>query len=301
MLFIDFENSFDSLEWHFLEKCLELFNFGPDLIRWVNTFYKNVKSCIINNGLCSHYFNVERGVRQGDPLSPYLFVICVEILAIAVRNDENIKGIKISDSETKLLQFADDTTAILADLNSAQALLKLLNDFEKVSGLKLNVMKTEAMWIGSLQNCEDEPLGFKWKTCVKFLGIFITYDVKILVEKNFKQRLKKIANLINLWKSRGLSIHGKVSIIKAILLPKMIYPSSFLSTPATVIKEFNALVFNFLWNGKDKVIRRSTYAPYDSGGLKMIDYETIVKALRLSWLKRIVDVECCGFRKHLLS
>ena len=70
--------------------------------------------------------------------------------------------------ETKLLQFTDDTTAILADLNSAQALLKLLNDFEKVSGLKLNVMKTEAMWIGSLQNCEDEPLGFKWKTCVKF-------------------------------------------------------------------------------------------------------------------------------------
>ena len=120
----------------------------------------------------------------------------------------------------------------------------------------------------------------------------------ILVEKNVKQRLKKIANLINLWKSRGLSIHGKVSIIKAILLPKMIYPSSFLSTPAMIIKEFNALVFSFLWNGKDKVIRRSTYAPYDSGGLRMIDYETIVKALRLSWLKRIVDVECCGFWKH---
>ena len=301
LLFIDFEKAFDSLEWYFLKKCLELFNFGPDLIRWVNTFYKNVKSCIINNGLCSHYFNVERGVRQGDPLSPYLFVICVEILAIAVRNDVNIKGIKISDSEAKLLQFADDTTAILADLNSAQALLKLLNDFEKVSGLKLNVMKTEAMWIGSLHSCEDEPLGFKWKTCIKFLGIFITYDVKTLVEKNFKQRLKKIANLINLWRSRGLSIHGKVNIIKAILLPKMIYPSSFLSTPTTVIKEFNSLVFNFLWNGKDKVTRRSTYAPYDFGGLKMIDFETIVRALRLSWLRRIVDVECYGFWKLYLN
>ena len=85
---------------------------------------------------------------------------------------------KTTGLETKVLQFTDDTTAISADLNSAQALLRLLNDFEKVSGLKLNVMKTEAMWIGSLQSCEDEPPGFKWKACVKCLGVFITYDEK---------------------------------------------------------------------------------------------------------------------------
>ena len=63
-------------------------------------------------------------MRQGDPLSPYLFVISVEILAIAVRNYKNIKGIKINGSEVKLLQFADDTTALLSDLNSVCALLK---------------------------------------------------------------------------------------------------------------------------------------------------------------------------------
>ena len=99
--------------------------------------------------------------------------------------------------------------AVLSDLNSALALFKTLEAFEKVSGLKLNVRKTEAMWVGSLQNCEDEPLGVKWQKCVKCLGIFIKYDVKKLVEKNFKQRLKKIKKLINLWRSRGLSIHGK--------------------------------------------------------------------------------------------
>ena len=98
------------------------------------------KKCI----LCFGYTNF--GAKLSDePFSPYLFVICVEILAI-VRNDVNSKGFKISDSETKLLQFAHDTTAILADLNSTQALLKLLNDCEKVSGLKLNIMKTEVMW-----------------------------------------------------------------------------------------------------------------------------------------------------------
>ena len=239
-------------------------------------------------------------MRQGDPLSPYLFVTAVEILAIAVRNQENIKGININGLETKLLQFADDTTAVLSDLNSARALFKLLESFEKVSGLKLNVTKTEAMWIGSLRNCEEEPLGVKWQKCVKFLGIFITYDIQLLVEKNFKQRLKKVKNTLNLWKWRGLSIYGKVNIIKTLLLPKMIYPSSVLSTPSEVIKEFNTMVFQFLWNGNDKVTRRATYAPYELGGLKMIDYENMIKALRLSWLKRIVDIDCSGFWKSYL-
>jgi hypothetical protein len=189
LLFIDFEKAFDSLEWDFLEKCLEKFNFGPDFRRWVHIFYNDVQSCVINNGLSSHYFHIKRGVRQGDPPSPYLFVTAVEILAIAIRNQENIKGITIAGLETKLLQFADDTTAVLSDLDSARALFGLLELFEKASGLKLNVTKTEAMWIGSLQNCENEPLGVKCKTYVKFLGIYITYDVsrkklQTEVEKN---------------------------------------------------------------------------------------------------------------------
>jgi len=121
------------------------------------------------------------------------------------------------------------------------------------------------------------------------------------VEKNFKQRLKKIRNAINLWNSRGLSIHGKVNIIKAILLPKLIYPSSVISTPSEVIKEFNNLVFHFSWNGKDKVIRSSTYAPCEQGGLKMIDYETMTKALRLSSLMRITDEDLSGFWKSYLN
>ena len=92
----------------------------------------------------------------------------MEILAIAIRSQENIKRINIGGLETKLLQFADDTTAVLSDLDSARALFGLLERFEKESGLKLNVKKTEAMWIGSLQNFENEPLGIKCKTCVKF-------------------------------------------------------------------------------------------------------------------------------------
>ena len=74
MIFIDFEKAFDSIEWCFLYKGLEVFNFGPEFIKWVKTFYKNVSSCVINNGVGSPTFQLGRGVRQGDPFSPYLFV-----------------------------------------------------------------------------------------------------------------------------------------------------------------------------------------------------------------------------------
>ena len=96
--------------------------------RLVHMFYNDVQSCLINNGLCSHYFHINRGVREGDPLSPYLFITAVEILAIAIRNQENIKGITIDGVENKLLQLADDTTstAVLSDLDSARALFGLL-------------------------------------------------------------------------------------------------------------------------------------------------------------------------------
>ena len=113
--------------------------------------------------MTSNFFTLERGVRQGDPLSPYLFVIAVETLAIAIRQNSDIKGIYIGDEhETKLLQYADDTTAILADTNSAKVLFELLDRFRNISGLKINCSRTEGMWIGSLKESKEEHFGIKW-------------------------------------------------------------------------------------------------------------------------------------------
>ena len=107
--------------------------------------------------------------------------------------------------------------------------------------------------------------------------------------------------LKNPWKSRGLSFYGKINIIKAIMLPNMTYPSSVLCTPPIFIQEFNTLVFHFLSNARDKITRRSKYAPYESGDLKMISYEKMVKALRLRCLKRVIDVDYTGFWKPYLN
>jgi len=123
LLFIDFEKVFDSLE-NFMLKCLNVFGFGPSLIRWIDTFYTNISSCVLNNGLCSQYFEVQRGVRQGDPLSPYLFIIAAEILAIAIQTNMDIQGLKIGKEEFKLVQYADDLTVFVP---SVQLVFHLLN------------------------------------------------------------------------------------------------------------------------------------------------------------------------------
>ena len=92
-LFLDFKKAFDSLEWNFILEALETFGFGASLVQWVKTFYNNIQSCVINNGYATPFFELERGVRQGCPLSGILFVIAVKILANSIRDDQLIMGI----------------------------------------------------------------------------------------------------------------------------------------------------------------------------------------------------------------
>ena len=152
---------------------------------------------------------MNRGVRQGNPLSPYLFVLAIELLAIAIRQSKDITGITIGSTEFKLNQYADDLTVTLDNLKSVEALFTLLENFEKCSGLKVNQRKTEAMWLGASRNDNASPLGLKWKKCVKALGIYYTYDNKESDQKNFFDKLASVKKEINLWKWRVYHYMGK--------------------------------------------------------------------------------------------
>lgn len=88
ILLVDFEKAFDTVEWSYLNRISNIFGFEDSFKSWVKILYTDFSSCIINDGFTSNFFNIGRGVRQGCPLSPYLFVLCVEILAIAIRQNK---------------------------------------------------------------------------------------------------------------------------------------------------------------------------------------------------------------------
>ena len=136
------------------------------------------------------------------------------------------------------------------------------------------------MWVGSLRNNKSKPFGFKWSgEPIKALGVvYYSYDTKLLQEKNFIERLDSVKKLINVWSSRGLSVYGKVTIIKSLIIPKSVYILSLLPAPKEIVQELNRILFKFLWKGTDKVTRLSTINEYENGGLKMIDLESMVKS-----------------------
>ena len=139
IFFTDFEKAFDSIDHTYIINCLKHFNFGEDFIKWIQLFYKDAKSCVSNNGYLSDFFPILRGVRQGCPLSTYLFIICIELLSYKITTTEDIKGITYSKHEFKKSLFADDASFILdGSIKSFEALVDVLDNYSYISGLKLN-------------------------------------------------------------------------------------------------------------------------------------------------------------------
>ena len=120
LLQLDLRKAFDTIEWEFIQRTIALFNFGESIQRWISIFYSNTESAVLNNGFCTNYFHLSREVRQGCPLSPYVFVLAVELLACKIRQDKEIQGIKSFGKELKLSQFADDTTLLNSYCNSVK-------------------------------------------------------------------------------------------------------------------------------------------------------------------------------------
>ena len=137
LLLVDFRKAFDSLSWEFLHYALETFGFGSNFQCYVE-MYKNISSTVINNGNTTKYFNLQCGISKGCPVSAYLFILCVELLATRIRELDDFRGLVINDHIYKFLQFADDTVLVARNKRDIAVGLHILQEFGKCSGLVIN-------------------------------------------------------------------------------------------------------------------------------------------------------------------
>jgi hypothetical protein len=291
LVFLDFEKAFDSLDWDFIRHTLEQFGAGPNFRKWIDILYNNINSSVSNNGVISKSFNLKRGIRQGCPISAYIFIMCAELLAQQIRSSKDCQGINISNTEFKILQFADDTVLIVNNVDSLKVGLSIVKEFSVISGLRINRSKTEIFNLG----IEDyyinnllKRIGLKLSVePIRYLGIWFSKD-KILKEyKNFRHKLEKIENLLKMWKRRDLSLKGKITVLKSLAVSQMIFPLTMLAASEDIVKEVETLLYNFLWNGKPDRVKRSTMIrDISEGGLKMIDVRSMIDALNISWIKQ---------------
>ena len=288
---LDFQKAFDSLEWPFMMNTLDIFNFGTSIKRWISTFYKNIEGAAINNGLTTNWFKPSRGVRQGYPLSPHLFVLSVGISSNKIRQDPSIKSIEIFGNEIKASQFADDTNLFCADLTSVENALRTVGDFGVLSHLKLNIKKCKGIWLGKWEKNKLNPLQLQWlRTPVRILGIHLSYDEKGNIEWNFNLKLRTLQTKLYMWRERDLTLFGRVMIFKSLGLSQLIYSSSILNIPEGFANLVKTKWFKFLWkNKRDQTKRSGLYQDLDKGVLRMIDIEIMFKALKLAWIPRLLS------------
>ena len=302
LLSIDFQQAFDSISWKFIHKTLDYFNFGPSFKRWIKLFQTGSESCILQNGHMTEYFSLLRGCRQGDPISPYIFILCAEVLSHMIKKDINIKGIIINNKEFTLSQYADDTQIFLDGSEmSLKKTLEKLNSFDIMSGLKLNIEKTRAIWIGSMNKsnrilCNDFKLDWN-QGPFKILGVTFTAEVFDIWDKNTTGIEQKVENIIKTWSKRKLTLPGKITIIKSLALSKFVHLFMGLpNPPGILVKRLNKLFYTFLWNsGPDRIKRKYIIKDIEKGGLRMVHIDNFITALKVTWLRKMITHPDCSW------
>lgn len=295
ILSVDFQQAFDTISWKFIQKTLDYYNFGPSFKKWIRIFQNGAESCILQNGYLSGFFGLQRGCRQGDPISPYIFILCAEVLGYMIRKDNSIHGIVVNNNEFKLSQYADDTQIFLDGTeDSLQNTLNVLQTFYLMSGLKINADKTKAIWIGSMNRsnvrlCHEYQLDWEQQP-FKILGVTFTPEVFDIWDHNSVEIVKKIKLILNAWSKRKITLIGRVTVIKSLALSKFVHLFLALpEPPVELIKTLNKLLFNFLWHsGPDRISRKNIIKDFEKGGIRMIQVESFIKALKITWLRRII-------------
>ena len=294
VLYVDQSKAFDRVNWEWLNMVLRHYGFGESYINWIKILYTNASSTIFTNGFLSERFKIERGVRQGSPLGPYLYILQSEPLADAIRKDPNIKGIEVPDlrggfTEIKMGAFADDTQGYVSTMESVDGWFYHLGVYSRASGAVINEDKTKGTLLGTLKNIQERNATIMWdEGPITALGV--NQGTNRGEAEFWRKKIVKMKHKLQAWKMRNLTLTGKSYLLNSVGLSVLNYAAELQCVPEDVVKEVNTMVWDFIWSGKkDKVKRHVCNRRVLEGGINAPNFTELIRASRLKMLSKVIQ------------
>jgi hypothetical protein len=309
---VDFEKAYDSVDWDYLDDVMGKMAFPVLWRKWIRECVRTATASVLVNGSPTNEFPLERGLRQGDPLSPFLFLLAAEglnVLMEAVVEQNLFTGYRVGQHdpvEVSHLQFADDTLLLGAkSWANVRALRAVLVLFETMSGLKVNFNKSMLVgvnisdsWLSeaaSVLRCRVGKIHFL------YLGLPIGGDPRRLAF--WDPVVTRLKTRLSGWKSRFLSFGGRLVLLKSVLTSLPVYALSFFKAPSGIISSIESLLIKFFWGGCEDsrkiawVTWKSICLRKEYGGLGVRQLREFNLALLGKWCWRtLVEREGLWFR-----
>jgi hypothetical protein len=258
---LDMHKAYDRVEWTFLRQILLRLGFHPLWVGLIMACVSSVRYQVRLNNEFTDHFNPSRGLRQGDPLSPYLFLLCAEGLSSLLtveENLENLMGVKVCHNAPTVshLLFADDSLILMrADSRNATSLRRALDDYCAASGQLVNDAKSSIFFspctsvdtrveVCSILNIMTEAIMDKYLGLPPLVGIDRTDCFQHLIDRIYKILLG--------WKEKNMSFGGKEALIKAVIQAIPAYAMSVFKLPKQIIKGIITVISQFWWGDDDQ-------------------------------------------------
>ncbi|GJX24653.1 RNA-directed DNA polymerase, eukaryota [Tanacetum coccineum] len=270
---VDFEKAFDSVRWDFVDDVLNKFGFGERWRTWIQSCLRSSRGSILVNGSPTEEFQFFRGLKQGDPLSPFLFILIMESLHISFQRvvDAGLfTGIKINSMvNLSHLFYADDAIFLgqWSELN-IDSLVRVLDCFFRASGLRINMCKSKIMGVnvedGMVKNAASKLGCLVLKTPFTYLGTKVGGNMSR--KQAWKEVVDKVLSRLSRWKMKLLSIGGRLTLLKSVLGSMPIFHMSIFKVPSSILKSLESIRSRF-FNGQDPKSNKASWVKWNKAVL----------------------------------
>ncbi|CAL1399381.1 unnamed protein product [Linum trigynum] len=297
---VDMEKAYDRVEWPFLLAVLEKMGFNSVWTGWIHECLRSTSFSVLMNGSPSGFFSPSRGLRQGDPLSPLLFVLCTEGFAAILRKaitDKRLGGVKVAPQAPRIshLFFADDSYLFLrGTLQECENLIDVLNEYEELSGQRVNLDKSAVCFSKNIASTDQEFLAAILG--VGAVGVQDKYlGLPTLIARSkmdtFRYLEEKLLAKLQGWKQRTLSWAAKETLIKSVALALPLHVMSCFRLPLSLCRLLDKHVARFWWGvteGQSRIHwmswRKMCRSKHDGGmGFRRFEHFNQALLAKIGW------------------